>query len=59
MDLNSRAHHEAHDWEERLEHVLDDARLEFGRVAIRTQGTPEALTELAAEIRRRKRARGA
>jgi hypothetical protein len=55
-DLNSRAHDEAHDWEERLDHVSDEARLEFGRVAIRAQDTPEALTELSAEIRRRKRA---
>jgi len=55
-DLNSRAHDEAHEWEERLEHVSSEARLEFGRTAIRAQGTPEALTELAAEIRRRKRA---
>ena len=57
-DLNSRAHEEAHDWEERLEHVSDEARLEFGRVAIRAQATPGALTELAAEVRRRKRALG-
>jgi hypothetical protein len=54
-DLNSRAHDEAHDWEERLDHVSEEARLEFGRVAIRAQDTPDALTELATEIRRRKR----
>ena len=55
-DLRSRAQDEAHDWQERLERVSDEARLELGRTAIRAQGTPEALTELAAEVRRRKRA---
>jgi hypothetical protein len=54
-DLNSRAHDEAHDWEERLDHVSEEARVEFGRVAIRAQDTPDALAELATEIRRRKR----
>ena len=58
-DLGSRAHDEAHEWQERLEHASDEARLELGRAAIRAQGTPEALTELAAEARRRKRALGA
>jgi uncharacterized protein YicC (UPF0701 family) len=58
-DLRSRAGDEAHDWQERLERLSDEARLERGRAAIRAQGTPEALTDLAAEVRRRKRAMGA
>jgi acetyl-CoA carboxylase alpha subunit len=55
-DIGSRAQDEAHEWQDRLEHVSAEARLELGRAAIRAQGTPEALTELAAEVRRRKQA---
>ncbi len=54
-DLTLRAHHEADELQARLEHVSEDARREFGRVAIRAQRTPEALTAMQAEIRDRKR----
>ena len=54
-DLGARAHDEADELQTRLEHASDDALMEFGRAAIRAQRTPEALTEMQAEIRDRKR----
>ena len=39
----------------RLEHASDDALREFGRAAVLAQRSPEALTEMQAEIRARKR----
>ena len=54
-NLGARAHDEAGDLQTRLEHASDDALKEFGRAAIRAQRTPEALTEMQAEIRGRKR----
>jgi hypothetical protein len=54
-DLGARAHDEADELQTRLEHASDDALLEFGRAAIRAQRTPEALTEMQAELRARKR----
>lgn len=55
-DLRSRAAEPARDIEERLEQVSEDARREIGRMAIDAQRSPEALAEMAAQIRRRKRA---
>ena len=54
-DLGARAHDEADELQTRLDHASDDALMEFGRAAIRAQRTPEALTEMQAEIRGRKR----
>ena len=54
-DLGARAHDEADGLQTRLEHASDDALKEFGRAAIRAQRTPEALAEMQAEIRDRKR----
>ena len=54
-DLGARAHDEADELQTRLEHASDEALKEFGRAAVRAQRTPEALTELQAEIRGRKR----
>ena len=54
-DLAARACDEAEVMQSRLEHASDDALKEFGRAAIRAQRTPEALTEMQAEIRDRKR----
>ena len=53
-DLRGRASGEAREFEERLEHVSEDARRELGRAAVNAQRSPEALAELASEIRRRK-----
>lgn len=54
-DLGSRAQGEADELLARLEHVSEEVRQEFGRAAIRAQRTPEALTQMQAEIRDRKR----
>ena len=54
-DLGARAHEEADELQTRLEHASDEALKEFGRAAIRAQRTPEALTEMQAELRDRKR----
>jgi hypothetical protein len=53
--LSSRAQDEAREWQDRVEHLSEEAWRELGRMAIRAQSSPEALTELAAEIRDRKR----
>ena len=54
-DLGTRAQSETDDLQARLEHASEDARRELGRAAIRAQRTPEALTQMQAEIRDRKR----
>jgi hypothetical protein len=53
-ELRSRAEDEASDWEGALEHASEEMRRELGRLAVRAQRTPEALTEMSTEIRRRK-----
>jgi hypothetical protein len=50
-EVRRRLREEADDLQTRLEHASDEARLELGRVVIRAQRTPAALTELAREIR--------
>jgi hypothetical protein len=54
-ELRSRAEGEATDWEHALERASEEMRRELGRLAVRAQGTPEALTELSTEIRKRTR----
>ena len=54
-DLGARARDEADDLQIRLEHASDDALREFGRAAVLAQRSPEALTEMQAAIRARKR----
>jgi hypothetical protein len=54
-DLGTRAQGEADELQARLERASEDALREFGRAAIRAQRTPEALAEMQAEIRDRKR----
>ena len=54
-DLGARARDEAEDMQVRLEHASDEALREFGRAAVLAQRSPEALTEMQAEIRARKR----
>jgi uncharacterized protein YicC (UPF0701 family) len=53
-ELRSRAEDEASDGEGALEHASEEMRRELGRLAVRAQRTPEALTEMSTEIRRRK-----
>lgn len=54
-DLGTRAQSEADELQARLERASEEARRELGRAAIRAQRTPEALTQMQAEIRDRKR----
>jgi hypothetical protein len=54
-EIEGRAHDETDELKSRLERASDEALREFGRGAVRAQRTPEALTELQAEIRARKR----
>ena len=54
-ELGARTRDEADELQTRLEHASDDALREFGRAAILAQRSPEALTEMQAEIRARKR----
>ena len=53
-DLGARVKDQAGEFQEMLDDAGDDLRLEFGRRAVRAQRTPEALTALAGEVRRRK-----
>jgi uncharacterized protein YicC (UPF0701 family) len=49
-DMGSR------DWQHMLDDAAEDARRELGRMAIRAQRTPQALTELSREVRKRREA---
>ena len=42
------------EWQKTLDAAADDALRELGRMTIRAQRSPEALTELSAEIRKRR-----
>lgn len=53
-DVRKRVSEEADELQTWLDHASDEARLELGRAVIRAQRTPEALSELAREIRRAK-----
>ena len=53
-DVRRRVKEEADELQTRLDHATDEVRLELGRAVIRAQRTPEALSELAREIRRAK-----
>ena len=53
-DLRKRAEDEATDLERTLEEATEDVRREVGRRAVRAQGSLEALSEMSAEIRRRR-----
>jgi hypothetical protein len=53
-ELRRRAQDQTAEWQHALEHASDKAREEMARRAIRAQRTPEALTALSAEIRKRK-----
>lgn len=51
-DARSRGADQLADWQKTVEDAAEDARREFGRVAIHSQRSPEALTELSSEIRK-------
>ena len=53
-DVRKRVKEESDELQARLDHTSDEVRLELGRAVIRAQRTPEALSELAREIRRAK-----
>ena len=53
VDLRKRAEDEASDWQKTIEDTTEDMRRELGRRAVRAQQTPDALSELAAEIEKR------
>jgi len=51
-DVRRRLREEADELQTRLDRASEEARIELGRAAIRAQRTPQALSELAREIRR-------
>lgn len=53
-DMRSRAGDEAADFEEVISRASEEVRRDLGRRAVHAQQTPEALTELSSEIRKRK-----
>lgn len=53
-DAADRAQEEMQDWQRALERAGDDVRQQLGIMAVRVQTTPEALTAMTAEIRKRK-----
>jgi ElaB/YqjD/DUF883 family membrane-anchored ribosome-binding protein len=52
--LGSRGQDQVSEWQKTLDAAADDALRELGRMAIRAQRSPEALTELSGEIRKRR-----
>jgi vacuolar-type H+-ATPase subunit H len=54
-DLSARAHSEVDELQAKLEQASEEALREFGRAAIHAQRSPEALSQMQAEIRARKR----
>jgi uncharacterized protein YicC (UPF0701 family) len=53
-ELRARAEDEASDWEGALERASEEMRRDLGRLAVRAQRTPEALTDMSTEIRKRR-----
>jgi vacuolar-type H+-ATPase subunit H len=53
-DLSERGEDQLKQWREQLTDAADDVLRELGRVAVRSQRSDDALTELAKEIDRRK-----
>jgi hypothetical protein len=52
--LRSRPEDETSQWEGSLERASEEVRRELGRRAVRAQRTPDALTQLSTEIRKRR-----
>jgi hypothetical protein len=53
-DVGARAKGTVADWQATLEAAGEDLRVEFGRRAVRAQQNAAALSEISAEVRRRK-----
>jgi len=53
-DLSQRGEDQVKQWRDQLADAADDILRELGRVAVRSQRTDDALTELGKEIDRRK-----
>ena len=53
---SSRAQDQVSSWRETLDEATQDVRKELGKLAIRAQGSVEALDELAKEIDERRKA---
>ena len=56
MDRFREASHDmrSRDWQKVLEDAAEDARRELGKIAVHAQRTPDAVSELSREIRRRR-----
>jgi len=55
-EMRSQSSEQLSGWQHALEDAAEDARRDLGRVAVRAQRTPEALTALSREIRDRRAA---
>jgi hypothetical protein len=55
-DASSKAQDQISGWRDTLNGATDDVRKELGKLAVRAQGSVEALDELAKEITERKKA---
>jgi hypothetical protein len=53
---SSRAQDQVSGWRDTLDKASDDVRKELGKLAVRAQGSVEALDEIAKEITERKKA---
>jgi hypothetical protein len=53
-DLHARARDQATEFQEALESAGEDLRIELGRRGVRAQRSVSALTDISAEVRRRK-----
>ncbi|MFP5364338.1 MAG: hypothetical protein ACLGI5_16585 [Thermoleophilia bacterium] len=53
-DFRRRAEDEAADWQKTIENTTEDMRRELARRAIHAQQSSDALSELSAEIKKRK-----
>ncbi|MFN8132594.1 MAG: hypothetical protein U0R70_13675 [Solirubrobacteraceae bacterium] len=52
-EITTRGQDQLTEWEDALDHAAEDARRELGLIAVRAQSSPEALSDLSAEIRKR------
>ena len=54
-DASSRVSDQVSTWRDTLDNATDDVRKELGKLAIRAQGSSEALDEIAQELDERRR----
>lgn len=53
-DTSSRAKHQAEDWQKTLEQAAEDARRDLAKLAVKAQGSPEALDDVEREVAARR-----